>query len=166
MTVIEVNRPPLPATILSVAEREARKAMSEFRLALVPIVLTQTPKRTSVMARGLRPRMSRTATGVALTVGASRGAKHDSKATIAQVVRYVSYGTGIYRIGGGPKRLITARNPLKRMVLPGGMRRWTVRGQHPNPFMTRIRTSAEPKAQQAMRRGGHNAAKALEGLIR
>lgn len=158
---------PLPvATMLGAIDAKARQAVTVAKQAVSPIVAHEVPKRSGKTAAALRPRISRTATGVALTVSAPRGKAHGGQATIADVVRWVNRGTGLYRDTPGPKRQIrSSRHPPRRMTLPGGRKRWTVKGQHPNEFMARIRQLGTPRVQQAFEQGAKNAARDVERVI-
>ena len=161
---VKANKPPTERTLLGVLDVQARRAVDGARQDVAMVVTAHTPRRSGRMAQALAPRVARTATGQALTVRAPRGARHGSGATIAQVVRWVTSGTGLHRQGGGPKRRIRSRRgPLG---LPGGRKVWTVAGQKPNPFMGRIHTLATPRVQRAFEQGARHAARAVERQVR
>ena len=153
-------------TMLGAIDTQAQQAIKTGRQAVEPLVVSEVPRKSRKTAAALRPRTSRTATGGAITIGAPRGKVHDGQATIADVVRYVNHGTGLYRNTPGPKKLIrSSRRPPRRMVLPGGVRRWTVKGQHPNEFMARIRTLGTPRVETAFKEGSELAARAAERVV-
>jgi hypothetical protein len=166
MSIEELSPPPRPETVLTVIDLGARGSMKTAQEALRTIVASETPRVSGEVAAALRPRLSKTATGTALTVGAPRGKKHGhGTATIADVMRWLNRGTGIYREGPGPKRKIRAKNPLKRMTLPGGAKRRSVKGQEPNPFMHRIREQGTLRVQEAAQEGAAQVARDLERAI-
>jgi len=155
---------PPPATILGAIDAQARAAMVVAQKEVGAIVLRETPRASGQTAAALKPRLGRTATGVSLLVGAPRNRRH-GKVTVADVVRWVNRGTGVYREGFGPKHRIRAKNPLRRMTLPGGTKRYSVAGQHPDHFMQRIRDAGTAQVEQAAEQGAQNAAREIERLI-
>lgn len=162
---IKAKEMPPAATILGALDIGARKSIVTAQQAIAPIVSRETPRKTGQTAAALRPRLSRTATGAALTVGAPRRKPH-GRATIAQVLRWLTRGTGEYRNTAGPKKPIrSSRRPPRRMVLPGGAKRWSVKGQHPNPFMARIQALGTLRVQQAAEEGAKDTARDLERLV-
>jgi hypothetical protein len=160
MSVIERPLPPL-STFLTVIDTGARKAMTAARDDIAPIVSRETPRSSGRTAAALRPKVSRTSTGAALVVGAPRGKRHGN-VTVAEVVQFVNKGTGLY---GYKHRRIRAKNKLRRMTLPGGQKRWSVRGQKPNPFMLRIRDAGTPRVQAAAEAGATETARAVERTV-
>ena len=158
------GRPVDPKTMLSAIDLEAKAAMGEARVVVDGIVQRDTPKRTGRLAQALKPRVTRTKTGYSLTVKPPRGARHGD-VTVAQVAKWVQTGTGLYREGPGPKHKVRAKNPLRRMTLPGGRRVWSVKGQHPDPFMARIERDATPRVQELADRGAERAARAAERVV-
>lgn len=159
-------RLPSPTRIVSAIDEAAQRTVKRGQDAVVPIVASETPRgRTGKVAATLRPRVSKTGTGFALNVRASRGAAHDRWSTVAQVVRWLNQGTGIYRQGGGDKKPIRPNRrwrPNAAMVLPGGKRVRKVRGQKPQPFMDRIHRRGTPVVERIFRDGARDAAKAIE----
>lgn len=135
------DKPPALATLLSAVDTAARETMRGLQADVAVVVVADVPTKSGATVAALRPRISRTATGAALTVRPTRGKQHGG-VTVAEVVRWVNRGTGVLRTGPGPKRPIRpkTRNALqgKAMILPGGKRRWKVQGQAANPFMERI----------------------------
>jgi hypothetical protein len=166
---VKAKKLPAPQTLLAVFDDEARKAGEHAREQIAPIVSRETPRKRGVTAAALAPRVRRTPTGVALTVGAPRGKMHPSKARIAQVVRWVNRGTGLYRTTGldvEPARPIRSnRFPRRRLILPGGRKVWSVKGQHPNTFMERIETLGTLPVEEAFEKGARDAARAIERVI-
>jgi hypothetical protein len=160
--IIEKPLPPL-VSYLGIFDDAARTAMVAAQKELRPIVAREAPHHSGTLARRLGPRLSKTRTGAALTVGAPRGAR-DGKVTLAELVRWTTRGTGIYREGPGPHRRIRARNPLRRMTLPGGIKRWSVRGQHAKPYLQRIAAAGTPRVEQASREGAALAVRRAEAL--
>jgi hypothetical protein len=158
------KRPPNPATILTAIDNEARASMKAAQQDIAPIVSQETPRHTGELARALSPRISRTATGAALTVGPPRGRRHGN-ITVAQLVRYITHGTGTRREGPGPKHRIRAKNPLRRMNLGNGVERWSVKGQRPDDFMARIERRGTPRVEAAAEQGAQKAARTVERVI-
>ena len=164
MSVHVDKPPPNPATILSTLDSQARETMKVAQADVATVVSSETPHSSGETAAALRPRITRTSTGVALLVGPPRGKRH-GKVTVAQVVRWVSRGTGIYREGPGPKHRIRAKNPLRRMKVGRGVERYSVKGQRPDHFMDRIELRGTPRVEAAAQRGAENAARALERVV-
>jgi hypothetical protein len=164
MSVTGEKLPPA-RTLLGVLDAAARDTVRQGRDLVAPIVATETPRDTGKLAAAMRPRVARTAAGYSVTVRAPRGKPHDQSATMAQVARWVNRGTGMYRVGGGPKRPIRARNPLRRMTLPGGKRVFKVNGQRPNPFIGRIEQRATPRMQRLFTDGARDAARRIERTV-
>lgn len=151
--------------MLGAIDTEARKTMAAAAADLAPIVAREAPRgRTGKVASAMRPRVSRTATGQSLVIAPPRR-PHSGKATIAQVVRWVTRGTGLYRTGPGVKSRIRASNPWQRLVLPGGKKVWSVRGQHPNAFVDRIRSIGTPRVERVLQEGAEDAARAVERIF-
>lgn len=158
------GRVPAPQTILGVLDAEARKAIADTRNVAVPIARAEAPRRSGRLAGAVDGRISKTATGHQVTVAVKRGVPH-GRVTAAKVARWVAQGTGVYRKGAGPKRPITGRRGvLGTMVLPGGRRVRSVKGQRPNPFLARAETRAAGPAAAAMRDGARRAADRLRRL--
>lgn len=163
--MISGDRIPAEQTLLGVIDAQARKTVADARGDIATIVTGEVPRRSGRTAAALRPRISRTATGSAITVRAPRGTIHSGKATIAQVVRWVNRGTGVHRTGGGrapvPIRATTPNGRLKVF----GREYWSVQGQRPNPFMDRIKRTADPRVERAFTRAAVDAARAAERRI-
>jgi hypothetical protein len=171
MTVVSETLPS-ERTLLGALEAEARRAVTRAQQELAPIVVRETPRWSGTTASALRPKVRRTATGAALVIQAPRGARHPSGATVAQVMRWVTSGTGLYREGPGPKAPIRAKrgvrgNLLRRraMILPGGKRVMSVRGQRPNPFIDRIRHIGDLRVTRTFEDGARQAARAVERVL-
>lgn len=163
---IKANRPPAERTLLGAIDTQARRTVAQARAEIGPLVARETPRSSGRTAAALRPRVSKTPTGAALTIGAPKGKPHSGNATIADVVRWVNRGTGTLRAGPGPKRRIrSSRRPPRRLVLPGGKKVWSVRGQRANPFLGRIQTLGTPRVQRAFEHGATQAARAIEKAL-
>lgn len=170
---------PSEKTLLTVVDVEARAAANRAKAAVAPVVASETPRKTGATAQALRPRVGRTGTGYAVTVGPPRGKLHPrsragvgrAPATIADVMRWVQRGTGLHREGGGPKAPIRGvrlgwRQGLRRGSLSVyGKQYAQVEGQEPNPFMNRIRVAGVVRVEPLLVGGAHDAAAALEKVI-
>jgi hypothetical protein len=153
------GRPPTPIELLRHIDLAAQGAGKAARAAVQPIIATEVPKgRTSKLAAGTKASLRQTKFGQTLTIAVPRNVSHGDGATLAQVSRWVQRGTGELRDGPGPKKPIKARR-RSRMILPGGMRRWEVKGQAPNPYMARIYVATTPLVLAAFREGAKKAAK-------
>lgn len=165
---VQGGKLPQPETLLSAIDLEARATVKRAQEEIAPIVASETPKgRTGRVARAMRPRVSRTATGAALLIAPPKKEAHDQWATIAQVVRWVTRGTGLEREGPGSKNWVHAKrwNYGERMTLPGGKKRWRVKGQKANPFVARIYSRADPIVKRTFTEGATTAARAVETVI-
>lgn len=161
------ERLPSERTILSALDAEARKTVNRAKHDIAPVVSALTPRHSGKTAAALKPRVTRTGTGVALVVAAPRGKIHNGSTTIAQVIRYVTRGTGVYRQGPGDKGPIRGK---RRFLTRGAMSVYgreyaSVQGQHPNPFIDRIRTVGSLRVEYRFKEGAREAARALERLI-
>lgn len=165
---MSVTGKPLPSekTLLGTVDVAARQTANHAKEALGPIVSRETPHKSGQTATALRPRIGKTATGVSISVAPPRGRRHGN-VSIAQVVRWVTRGTGVNRSVGGPGRRIRSNSrPPRPMILPGGKSYWTVAGQKPNPFMGRIEALGTLRVQSAFQRGATDAARAVEKALR
>lgn len=167
---MSVKGKPLPParTLIEAVDRAAKQtARRAAQDAVAPAVAANTPRKSGQTVKALKPRVRQTKSGVAVSVGAPRGRKHTpGTATVAEVVRWVTRGTGVHRDGPGPKLPIRSKVEGRRMVLPGGARRWSVKGQKPNPFVARIGHTAGPKVQRAFEQGARDAAAEIAKVIR
>lgn len=163
---IQGKQLPSERTLLGVIDTQARTTAQKAAREIAPIVSRETPHKSGATAAALRPRVSRTSTGAAITVAPPRARRHPgSKATVAQLIRWVTRGTGALREGAGPKgRIRSSRRPPRRLVLPGGARRWSVKGQKPNPFTGRIQAAGTLRVERAFAEGARAAARAAERL--
>lgn len=155
---------PKEAVILATLDKASHQAIERARSDLAPIVTSQVPRgRTGSLEHALEPRAQKTPWGSALVVGPRRGAHHASGPTIAQVVRWVTRGTGLERQGPGAKAPLHSPRWLygAEMILPGGKARLTVRGQKANPFLERIRSIGTPRVERALKQGAEDAARLL-----
>lgn len=164
---VKADKMPAARTLLAAIDTTARQTVQKAGREVAPIVARETPHKSGQTAIALRPRVRRTPTGAALVVAPARGRRHaNSKATIAQVVRWVQSGTGVKRVGGGAKaRIRSNRRPPRRLILPGGKKVWTVAGQDPNPFMGRIQAAGTLRVARVYRDGAADAARAVERVI-
>lgn len=160
---------PSAVRLVGVIDREAQAAMKRAQQHVAPIVASETPRgRTGRLAAAMRPRVSRTTTGARMIVQAPRGRRGASQATVAQVARWVTRGTGLYRTTGTdvqPARRIRSTRRLGRMTLPGGRKVWSVKGQRPNPFLNRVLQRSAPQVEQILQRAAADAARAAEREI-
>lgn len=153
---------PKPGQILAVLDRSAKAACTDAKAIVAPIIAAEAP---GGLERALTTRVAKTPTGYKTTVQTPRGKSYKGGATGAQVVRWVTRGTGIYRKGAGPKRPITGkRGAFGVMVLPGGKRVRSVKGQRPNAFLARAEDRARRPVERAMHDGAKQAADALRRL--
>lgn len=154
---------PVPRTILGVLDEEARHAM---RAAVDETRRTLASEAPGHLGEAMTGSVRKTDTGYRATVQSPRKKRYPpGEATVAQVVRWVNRGTGLLREGPGPKRRITGRRGVLRpMVLPGGRKVRSVKGQKPNPFIARTETRAEPLARHAIEDGARKAADRLRRL--
>lgn len=164
---MSVTGKPLPAAtvILAAVEKGAKRSIEKARNELAPVVASQVPRgRTGSTQAALQPRVQKTPWGSSLVVGPRRGAHHASGPTIAAVVRWVTRGTGLHREGPGAKFPIHAKRWLygEKMILPGGAKRMTVKGQHANPFLDRIRRLGTPRVERALQAGAQETARRVE----
>lgn len=154
---------PDPRTILGVLDTNAKRALGEAKAIVLPLAKQEAP---GGLGDALTGSVRRTATGYRATIAPPRRKPYGpTGATGAQVVRWVSSGTGLLRKGPGAKRRITGRNGvLTPMTLPGGWRVRSVKGQKPNPFIARAETRAMAPVQRALEVGAQRAADALRRL--
>lgn len=152
---------PRPGAILGVLDANAKAALDEAAKATLPIVRQEAP---GGLGGAMTASVRKTQTGYRAVIQAPRGKRYGD-ARAAQVVRWVTRGTGVRRVGPGPKRPITSkRGVLGTMVLPGGRRVRTVKGQHPNPFVARAENRAQGPVERIMRQGAERAADDLKRL--
>lgn len=168
---VKANKLPPARTLLGVLDAKARESVTDAKRAIAPIVNAETPRRRGETARALQPRVSRTKTGTALRVAAPRGKRHSgSGATINQIVRWATRGTGLRRQGPGPKAPIRPKGAMarmrgKRLNVYGRYYR-SVKGQKPNPFIQRIQQRGTPIIERIFQRGAREAARAVERTVR
>lgn len=166
---IKAEKIPPARTLLGVLDAQARETVGQARRVVKPIVTAQTPRHSGATAKALQPRVSRTKTGAALNVRAPRGRRHPSGATIAQVVRWVNRGTGLFREGAGAKAPIQPKGARARRrgatLSVYGRPYRSVKGQKPNKFMDRIERQGTPKVRRAFEQGARRAARAVERQV-
>jgi hypothetical protein len=137
---------PRPETILTVVDTEARGALQDLKRIADDAIQSEGPKRTHHLVDGFQERVTKTKTGHQLVIAPQRNKRHPSGATIAEIVRWTTRGTGLYREGAGGKRRIRSSRHGRRMVLPGGRKVWSVKGQRPNDFVTRAKDRVDHQA--------------------
>lgn len=154
---------PRPGQILGVLDVHAKRALTNAKDTLLPIVKTEAPGGLGAQMQGS---IRKTRTGYRATVAPKTRAKYPGQdVTVVQVAGWVSTGTGIHRKGGGPKRPITSRRGvLGTMTLPGGRRVRFVKGQKPNPFIARAEDRALPVVRRVLADGLRGAARDLRRL--
>ena len=163
MSSVRVVKPLPPNSLLVAIDRGAKVTMQEAREAVAPIVSLETPRRSGRMAAALVPKVRKVGTGYSLTVGAPRGARH-GEVTVNQVVRWVNRGTGLYRVGPGSHKKIRSKRLLCDMHIPGYGWVRSVKGQHPDPFLSRIFSLSDPRVQEIALAGAQRAAREAERL--
>lgn len=148
---------PAPRAVRGALDRAAREAVRDAGRAALPVVKDAAP---GGLGSAMELRVRETQHGHAAVIGPARRKRYRSgTATGAQVTRWVTHGTGIYRKGGGPKRPITGRRGVfGTMTLPGGTKVRSVKGQRPNPFVARASDRADAAARRAARAGASRAA--------
>lgn len=173
MTIIAEHM-PTEKTLLSVVDGEARETANKAKAAVAPVVASETPRKSGATAAALRPRVTRTGTGHAVTVAAPRGRKHPrgrQGQTIADVIRWVTRGTGLLRTGGGPKARIQgaklgwSQGRRRGSLSVYGKQYDSVEGQEANPFMDRIAVAGSTRVEPILIAGASEAARALEAVI-
>lgn len=154
---------PRPRAVRGALDKAARDTVRDVAAAVLPIVRSEAPGR---LGEAMTTTVRQTPEGHTATIAASPRRRYGSSgATGAQVVRWVTRGTGLYRQGPGRKRKITSkRGVLGTMTLPGGLRVRTVKGQHSNPFVARAEQRAKGAAERAMKHGAERTADALRKL--
>lgn len=155
---VKVVKPLDPRTALTAIDTEAYETMKRAGQLVQPIIDADTPRVSGRVAAALKPRVRRTATGAGLRIGATRGRRHGN-VTAAQVVRFVTQGTGVYGYSHKPIRP-KGRKALFLREFGKDVR--SVRGQRPNPFLDRIKQTADLKVQAEQQRGAERAARAAE----
>lgn len=155
---------PAAHTILGVLDDEAKRAMSDARDVARTEIRAEAPGH---LGEAITGSVRKTPTGYRAIVQPPRGKQYHppGEATVAQVVRWVNRGTGLLRVGPGRKRRITGKHGVLRpMVLPGGRKIRSVKGQKPNPFIARAETKAEPLVRAAIEAGARRGAARLRRL--
>lgn len=155
-----VGNMPATGAVLRVLDANAQRATKAAVDVVMPILREEAPGQLGAAFAGS---VRKTGDGYRATIAPPRKRRYRTgAATVAKVARYVNRGTGLYREGPGPKRKITGKlGVLRPMVLPGGRRYRSVRGQHPNPFLARADHRALGPARQALEEGAKRAAREL-----
>lgn len=168
MTVTTSREPPSERAVEAMLDDQAQAAARRAGRRMGPIVSREAPRgRTGKVARELRPRVSRSGSGHRLTVRAKRGVAHGRYSSVAQVVKYLTSGTGVYREGPGPKSPIRPKrryDPRAALILPGGRRVRKVKGQRPNDFIARIERQGTPLVDDEFKRSAREALRAIDGM--
>lgn len=161
--VTVTGKMPAPRAVRGVLDQAARQAVREAAAVALPIVKGEAP---GGLGAAMQVTIRQTPNGHEATIGPSPRKKYKAGgATGAQVTRWVTRGTGIYRKGPGRKRPITSkRGVFGTMTLPGGVRVRSVKGQRPNPFVARAKHRADDAAERAIRRGAARAADRMRRL--
>jgi hypothetical protein len=95
--------PPFP-TMLAAVDDAARETVNEARRAGVPVVRSALPVVSGRLRRGTTGRVRRTPTGYRLDVAATSRVRYPSGVSTAQVLRFVTRGTGVHGPAGRPIR--------------------------------------------------------------
>lgn len=152
---VKADRLPSATKITKAVDVGARRSLQRAQRTMKAVVAAEVPGAGAV-ERALQPRVSQTSTGHALTIGAPRGARHPSGATINEVIRWNNRGTGVRRVGPGAKSEIHSPRLFPygaAMTLPGGAKRLTVKGQGANPYMERIGRAGDLRVGQTIAQG-------------
>lgn len=155
---MSIKADPLPSAtkITKAIDTGARRSLQKAQRTMKAVVAAEVPG-SGAVERALQPKVQQTSTGHALHIGAPRGARHPSGATINQVIRWNNRGTGVRRVGPGPKNVIHSPRWFPygaAMTLPGGAKRMTVKGQAANPYMERIGRAGDLRVEQLVKEGG------------
>ncbi len=151
---------PSAQQLLGILDAHAKDAMTQARDIARDELRDEAPGRLGDAITGS---VRKTPHGYRATVAPPRKQYHPpGEATVAQVVRWVNRGTGTRRVGPGPKKPITGkRGVLRPMVLPGGKKVRSVKGQAANPFVARAAARAEPRVRAAIEQTARHAADRL-----
>lgn len=156
---------PSTRTVLGALDAELQAANREVRDRAVQALRAETPRgRTGGLAGAVQGREGRTATGRQVTVGFGRSVRHGAT-TAAAVARWVNRGTGVRRVGPGPKRPIRAKARGGSLILPGGRRVRSVKGQAANPFLARARPRIVADAERQLEQVPDRAVDAIARTI-
>jgi hypothetical protein len=151
---------PQARAVRGALDEAARDATRDATRAVLPIVQNAAP---GGLGGAMKATIRETPRGHEATIGPGR--QRYKGASAAKVTRWVTRGTGVYRVGPGRKRPITSRRGvLAVMTLPGGTQVRSVKGQRPNPFMARAKDRADAAAERAVRQGAGRAADRLRAL--
>lgn len=154
---------PRPGEILAVLDSHAHSAATGAKNVVLPIVKSEAP---GGLGDAMNGSVRKTPTGFRVTVQASPRKPYgggEKPPTAARVTRWVNRGTGIYRKGPGAKRRIAPKSG-GLMKLPGGREVYSVKGQHPNPFIARAALATMSAVRQEFAEGARQAARQLRRL--
>ena len=153
---------PTQRAVRGVLDKATRDATKDAGKAAQMVVKNVAP---GGLAAAIELQVKQTTDGHMATVGPSKNKRYKGGATSAQITRWVTRGTGVHRKGPGRKRPITSkRGVLGTMTLPGGIRVRSVKGQRPNPFISRASDRATAAAKRAAHKGADHAADNLRRL--
>ena len=154
-----VRAPKLPQgrTMLGIIDAEQRAGLTRAADLALADVRAAAP---GGLGGDYQARVTRTATGNRAVIAPRRGARR-GRSTAADIARWVTRGTGIYRQGSGPKRPIRSKRLFGTMTLPGGRRLRSVKGQRPNPFIARAMVRTRPRVERELEQAADVAAKRL-----
>lgn len=160
---------PEPKTVLAALDQAAQAAAKEAKDIARAEWNAQAPHGRTDLVAHPNASVTKTKTGWAVNVSPPLRKQHGpDPVSIRKVVHWVTVGTGVFRTTPGPKGPIHARKRAgvlpKRMTLPGGAKRWTVQGQHPNPFVQRTRDLARARVTSTLSAGAAAAAKKIREM--
>jgi hypothetical protein len=157
-----IGKMPTPRAVRGALDQATRDATRDTGRAVLPVVRGAAP---GGLGAAIELSVRQTADGHSATIGPAKRKRYKGGVTGARVVRWVTRGTGVYRSGLGRKRPITSkRGVLGTMTLPGGIRVRSVKGQRPNPFISRASDRATAAAKRAAHKGADHAADRLRAL--
>ncbi len=151
-----VRAPKLPQgrTLLGIIDAEQRAGLQRAVDLTAAQVRTHAPGGLGAAYEG---RVTRTPTGHRGVVQPRRNARR-GQSTAAEIARWVNRGTGVHRVGPGPKRPIRSKRIFGTMTLPGGKKVRSVQGQRPNPFVANASARALPRVERELEQAGRQAA--------
>lgn len=161
-TISRPAKPATPQTYLTRVENNARNALNVAGVPARDELRNEFPSRSGRTRKGIKRIVSRTPTGLALTIKPTGTPKAPNGVTPVQTLRWLDGGTGIY----GPKGHVIAPRRKPRMTLPGGKQVATVKGQRALKRWDRARPRIEQEVVTAMDTAGHEAADDVARLLR
>lgn len=166
--IVHHRSPPPPDidTAIAAGETAARFAMNAARVLGVSAIRQVEPRHSGRLQKGTTGRITRTQTGLRLTIGPSDrvrypgGRGHRSLrggVSAVEVWRFVDGGTGIY----GPTGKKITRSTGKAFMLPRGAA-FSFKGQRPQNIAVRGYQAADPQITRALEQGADRAAQAMQ----